>query len=113
MTHRRTSRVRPAGAVLVAALLSGCYHFRVEVPDPDPATQPIRRTEHAFWWGLAQPRIRATDCLANALDQVQVTSNLGYSLIAVATLGVWVPLEVEWWCAKPQSTVVPPRDGRP
>ncbi|HXU82791.1 MAG TPA: hypothetical protein VN914_15430, partial [Polyangia bacterium] len=69
-----------------------------------PATEPQRRTVHAIAWGLvAKPVfVAATNCAAtNALDDVRVNHNLGYTLITVATLGFWAPMQVEWRCAKP------------
>ncbi len=79
----------------------GCYHYRVVVPQPNPATEYEHRTMHAFLWGLVQQDMPADDCLANTLDEVRVTTNLGYALISVVTLGIWVPLDVEWRCARP------------
>lgn len=93
--------------LLVAAMLSiqtGCYHYRVITPKPDPATDYERRTVHALFWGLGQPEdIETADCLSNAIDEVRVTTTLGYALVSVATLGVWMPLHVEWRCAKEPS----------
>ena len=86
------------------SLSSGCYHYYVAAPNSDPATEPQRRKVHAIAWGLvARPVfIAATNCAAtNALDDVRVNHNLGYTLITVATLGFWAPMQVEWRCAKP------------
>ena len=76
---------------------SGCYHYRVVAPRPDPAT------EHALFWGLLQEDVRAADCVSNALDEVRVTTNAGYLLVSTATLGIWVPLQLEWRCSKSPS----------
>jgi len=90
--------------VATISIQTGCYHYRVVTPKPDPATDYERRTVHALFWGLGQPEdMETTDCLSNAIDEVRVTTNLGYALVAVATLGVWMPLEVEWRCAKEPS----------
>lgn len=82
----------------------GCYHYHVTAPKPDPATDYEHRTAHAFLWGLIQSdNVRATDCVSNALDEVHITTNFGYAIVSVATLGIWVPLDVEWRCAKEPS----------
>ncbi len=87
--------------LILMLFIPGCYHYRVIAPYPEPATEYEKRTVHSLFWGLMQPRdISAEDCLSNALDEVQVTHNLGYSIISVATLGIWMPMDVRWRCAK-------------
>jgi hypothetical protein len=98
---------RMLGLLILALGMQGCYHYPVTAPDPDPATDYERRTVHAYVWGLVQEDVRATDCVSNALDEVRVTTNLGYLAASVATLGIWVPLQLEWRCAKK-----PPPDGK-
>jgi hypothetical protein len=78
----------------------GCYHFRVTAPNPTPATDYEKRTLYSFAWGLVQQNVPAQDCASNALDEVRVTTNFGYVLISVVTLGIVVPVDVEWRCAK-------------
>jgi hypothetical protein len=38
---------------------------------------------------------------SNAIDQVQVSGNFGYTLLSVLTLGFWSPVELKWRCSKP------------
>lgn len=93
--------------VLIVCFLSlqtGCYHYHVTAPKPDPATDYEHRTVHSYFWGLIQSdNVRAEDCLSNALDEVHITTNFGYSVLSVATLGIWMPLDVGWRCAKEPS----------
>lgn len=103
----RSARLRAGGRAialaLVCAVTAGCYHYHVVAPEPDPATEPQRRTVHAIAWGLVgKPDVtRAANCApSNALDRVRVTNNLGYTLITVLSLGFWAPVQVEWRCAK-------------
>lgn len=101
---RRASRV--ATATLCLALSAGCYHYRVTAPEPTPATEPQRKTVHSLAWGLvSQPQsVNALACEpSNALDEVRVTSNFGYTVLTALTLGFWSPLQVEWRCAKQQE----------
>lgn len=98
-----------ARIVLVLCFLSlqaGCYHYRVVAPKPDPATDYEHRTVHALFWGLVQQDVPSDDCVSNAMDEVRVTTNFGYLVVSVVTLGIWVPLDVEWRCAK-----IPPSEG--
>lgn len=95
--------LRPLGDLAILGLLillSGCYHVRVTAPDPNPATEYEQRTTHGLFWGLVQRDTRAINCQSNALDEVEVTTNLGYLVLSVATLGIWVPMRVRWKCAK-------------
>lgn len=87
--------------LLLTLLFNGCYHYRVVAPDPEPATDYQSRVAHSLFWGLVQSKdISADDCLSNAMDEVRVTTNLGYSAISVATLGIWTPMNIQWRCAK-------------
>ncbi len=96
--------LRTAAAILLAVVMQGCYHYHVVAPNRDPATEYESRTMHSLFWGLVQSQdAKATDCASNALDEVKVSTNLGYSLISIATLGIWMPMQVEWRCAKSPS----------
>ena len=96
---------RSALPIVLAFLLvaEGCYHFRVTAPSPDPATEYQSRTVHSFFWGLIQESVPANDCASNALDEVTMTTNLGYSVISVVTLGIWMPMNVRWRCARQEA----------
>ena len=93
--------------IITLSVLTGCYHYRVAVPDPSVATEYQRRTTHALFWGLVQENITAADCLSNSINGVRVTTNLGYALLALVTLGIWMPMEIEWRCGKEASPSPP------
>ena len=87
----------------------GCYHTRILTSHNDPSTQYQKLTVNTFFWGLVQRNVVATDCDAlqlKSLDEVRVTTNYGYALITVITLGIWCPMQLEWKCPKPC-----PREG--
>ncbi|HEX5725589.1 MAG TPA: hypothetical protein VFX98_08995 [Longimicrobiaceae bacterium] len=94
---RRALRALLAGAALLAA--QGCYHYQTVVVDPQPATPYTTRRVSSLFWGLVQPNIPASNCLDNVLDEVKVSTNFGYLLLSVATLGIWVPVDVQWRCS--------------
>ncbi len=103
MPYRSVFRAVSA-ALLVLVSGTGCYHYHVLSPEFDPATEPQQKTVHSLAWGLANKpgNVFAANCEdSDALDQVSVTSNFGYSVITAVTLGFWAPLQVEWRCAKP------------
>ncbi|NTS43824.1 hypothetical protein HRG84_23280 [Flavisolibacter sp. BT320] len=90
-------------------LLQGCYHYRVSTTNNDPSTTYQKKTVSSFFWGLVQKRQNGIDVVAancdslrlNSIDEVRVSTNFGYALITVATLGIWCPMTVAWKCPKP------------
>jgi len=91
--------------VLFGALAAcGCYHVRVIVPQPDPGTEYKKKTVQNLAWGMLPKKkdIPASNCLGSTrLDEVRASSNLGYSVLTVGTLGFWAPAQIEWRCTKP------------
>lgn len=83
-------------------MTSGCYHFRVAPIRSTPADDGHSVTQHALLWGMVQPRAEQPECQGNGAAEVTATTNLGYTLISVVTLGIWMPIEIEWKCAKDQ-----------
>ncbi|HEY3233375.1 MAG TPA: hypothetical protein VGJ84_01580 [Polyangiaceae bacterium] len=87
--------------VLYGALaFGGCYHYRVTPINSVPADEGHSRTVHAFVWGLVQPSAEQPECQGNGAAEVTTHTNFGYALVSVITLGLWVPIELEWKCAK-------------
>ncbi len=92
--------------VAIALVLSSCYTHRVttEAQEGTELSKPV--TSNAFFWGLVQKpaEIHTPVCDSlgvNGMSQVVVKSNFGYSLITVATLGIWSPVQIQWKCSKP------------
>jgi hypothetical protein len=95
--------------VTCLVLLQGCYHTRINTAAYDPSTTYESKTVHTMFWGLLQEDIVASNCDAlkvKGLDEVRVTTNYGYALLTVITLGIWCPTQIEWKCSKPC-----PREG--
>jgi hypothetical protein len=95
-------------AVVLAFLLAsapGCYHYQVAAAGPagaNPSTFPQSATLHAVFWGLGQDQTLEHVCAQDeALARVRTTSNFGYTLLTVVTLGMWAPVQVEYACANP------------
>ncbi len=82
LDFRRLSNTLALTALIVSA--PGCHHYHVTAPRPDPAIEYKKRTIVSFW--LFTENKLQTDCeQSNALDEVWVQSNLGYSLVNIAT----------------------------
>jgi hypothetical protein len=108
VSHGRCRRGRRSMVVFAFAFsvlaATGCSTTTVSVPHPDPVTEYRERntTAHTFFWGLVQDpqTVVATNCESNSLDNVRVSTNYGYALVTVLSLGIWSPLEVNWRCAE-------------
>ncbi|MCH9699576.1 MAG: Bor family protein [Gammaproteobacteria bacterium] len=89
----------------ILCLLQGCYGYRVQVKHPDPVTEPETEMVHSLFWGLmvSPQAVVANNCRSNALDEVYIQSNFGFSLLTVITLGIWSPMEIDWRCAEKSS----------
>ncbi len=68
-----------------------------------------KRTTWSYAWGLVQPKDINPGCdpRFSHLNKVVVKTNLGFTIISTATLGIVIPQRVEWCCA-PYS---PPTDS--
>lgn len=89
--------------LLLCCLLPSCYHVRtVANVESQRDANPKSTTVWVMAWGLVQPPpITAPECKSGALQDVRTSTNLGYALITVATLGFVCPLTIEYTCAKP------------
>ena len=112
----RLARVSAKGLLLWLALSSGCYHYRAQAPDiaGAPATEYSGEVVWSLVWGLVQENPRIDNCNNQPLAEVRVTTNFGFALLTVVTLGLAAPAKVEWRCAKPAVTpgvIRPPADS--
>lgn len=101
---------RFAPIAVLCFLLTSCYHVRTVADsqvqrDPNPRDTIV----YVYFWGLKQPAIIAAGCVSGTLQEVQTSTNLGYALLTVMTLGIVCPIEVKYVCAKPiRPTTVKP-----
>ena len=102
---RRPSRLLAAFLLVSYAAAAGCYHYKVHVPQPNPETEWKAKTVHSLFWGLVQENAPADDCADNVIDQVRVTTNFGFVLLTVISLGIWSPMRVAWRCANLEPPV--------
>jgi hypothetical protein len=87
-------------ALALLSSLTGCYHYRLAPQNVTPAVRAPRRMVHSLAWGLVQSNLDDKGlCMGNGVTDVVVTTNLGFILIGVVTLGFWVPSQVEYSCA--------------
>ncbi|XZF14869.1 hypothetical protein ACTHGU_01925 [Chitinophagaceae bacterium MMS25-I14] len=87
-------------------LLSGCMTTNIvsQYDSNTIANNPVnRKTTWTYAWGLVQPKDINPHCDSsfNHLNKVSMKTNFGFILLSVATLGIVVPMRVEWYCAPP------------
>jgi hypothetical protein len=85
------------------AAAAGCYRYRVVASGDagaNPSTFPRSETLHSFLWGFLQDSSLTGVCAADeSLSSVRATTNLGFALITVLTVGIYAPARVEYQCA--------------
>ena len=67
-----------------------------------------KKTLNSLFWGLVRQDLRVDDCkLADGtrlgIEEVKIETNPLYATATVLTLGIWVPLDVSYRCAKPSA----------
>lgn len=90
------------GLCVLLLLNTSCYHYRITGKNV-AATEARRATLWSTIWGLRQQNIHTEQqCLGNPIAEVTASTNFGYALLTVVSLGFVAPVEVEWTCAKDQ-----------
>ena len=92
------------------ALVQGCAEYRVTVPDSHPRDINYQGTTvYAWLWGLwYSPQVLEADCQRETINDVVVKSNYLYDLASVLSLGVWMPITVNFRCASARPIEGPP-----
>ena len=96
-------------AVLCLSLLlgaqTGCYHYRVYGEEVPVGSEAKQATLWSSLWGTRQQNINTDQtCVNNPTAEVTMSSNFGYALLTVLSLGFVSPIDVEWKCAKDRPT---------
>jgi hypothetical protein len=95
--------------ILVAgmAFASGCANYQVRMPDDDPLNKPYEGgMMHAYVGGLwYAPQVMTADCPTKAINDVVIQRNYLYDLASVLTLGLWMPIEINYRCAAPKGRI--------
>ena len=120
MTSETSTRFHARVSALLVVLAcwmstSGCYTYHVyQAGGPEgreqgnqPSTEWESETLHALFWGAVRQDLPVENCRLGdgthlGIEEVKIETNFGYVLASVLTLGIWVPLQVSWRCAKPR-----------
>ena len=96
-----------AVSLIVLSLVGtpGCATNRINRPnDWAPASDAKSQTVWSFFWGNIHQDVHPPNCHGPGLSQVTVKSNFGFHLISILSLGIAVPVTIEWVCAKDNPT---------
>ena len=86
----------------------GCSKYTIVTSQKNPADIHFKKKVAAsYLWGLVnKPQyIIDTACGKAGLSEVKVTTNVGYSLIHIVTLGIVNIVKVEWKCQKEEPVM--------
>lgn len=99
MTILRNSMV-----LATLACVSACTTFEVEGSGSfTPDSRTGSETVHGSLYGIQWRPHTVEKCGPDTLFRVEYHTNAALLLASVATLGLYVPQTVEWWCAAPSD----------
>lgn len=88
--------------------LQSCSKYTVTTTGRDPAdVQFKKKVAASYFWGIInKPQsIVDTACGKAGLSEVKFTTNVGYSVLHVVTLGIVNLVRVEWKCQKEEPVI--------
>lgn len=98
------------------SILSGCMHVAVEgdcpkTPDSIYGQESIHGSFYGFNWDDDTRQVRKTDGELG-LARVEYRTNFFYALVSVVTLGMYAPVDVDFWgCAPGTIRRLPKKSG--
>lgn len=105
---RWISGIFPLFLLVYGMPLQGCSKYTVTTSNRDPADIYYKKKLAAsFFWGIINnpKNVVDTACGKAGLSDVKFTTNVGYSLLHVVTLGIVNLVRVEWKCQKEEPVV--------
>lgn len=93
-----TILTRVVVVLAVAGLFSGCMNMRIVAQYDSNNPVPVSETSWVLFWGLLQPNDTSTDENCESICKVTSKSTIGHILVSAATLGIAVPLTIEYEC---------------
>ena len=89
------------------SMLSGCMHFAVEgdcpkTPDSKYGQETVHGSFYGFNWDDTTRIVRKADNKLG-LTKVEYRTNFFYALVSVVTLGVYAPVDLDYWVCAPKT----------
>jgi len=88
-------------------ILSGCHRYSVVASHDTDSVVTQKATRYSFVGGLIKPKNINAGCPQESISNLTVKTNIGHQLITLITLGMVVPVEIEWSCSPPDEGVQP------
>jgi hypothetical protein len=98
------------------SMLSGCMHFAVEgdcpkTSDSKYGQETVHGSFYGFNWDDDTRHVRKADNRLG-LARVEYRTNVFYVLVSVITLGLYAPVDLDYWvCAKEVIDRLPKKSG--
>lgn len=91
------------GAIVTVVLVQGCANYQARVADGKPSQPEYEGGMMNAWLfgGYVKPEIQSAEECKHGMYDVVTKSNYLYSLATVVTLGIWMPMDVEFRCKAP------------
>ncbi len=82
------------------AFVQGCAEYQVRIPDshPDDINYKGGIMKAWLWGNLYDPQVMAAECQTEGINDVVIKRNYLYDLASVFTLGIFMPIEVNFRC---------------
>jgi hypothetical protein len=91
-------------------VLQGCSKYHVTTSQKNPGDISYKKKVAAtYLWGIINKphTIVDTACGTAGLAEVKITTNPGYTVLSVVTLGIVNLIKVEWKCQKEPPIIGP------
>lgn len=88
--------------------MQSCSKYTITTSQKDPADIHYKsRVATSYFWGIInKPQsVIDTTCGKAGLSDVKFTTNVGYSLLHIVTLGIVNVVKVEWKCQKEEPVI--------
>lgn len=95
--------------VVNLVFVQSCANYQIRIPSSDPLEKDYQGgTMHGLFWGAwMTPEIMAACQQEEAINDVVIERNYLYDLASVVTLGIWMPLDIQFRCRAPDIDAGP------
>jgi hypothetical protein len=100
-------------AVCLVSILTACTHFAIEgdcpkTPDSIYGQETVHGSMYGFNWDDNSRQVRKAGNRLG-LARVEYRTNALYTLLSIVTLGLYVPVDVDYWVEAPDRIEHPPK----
>lgn len=94
-------------SVIFVMVLSGCMQFAIEgdcpkTPDSKFGKETIHGTFYGFNWDDGSRKVKKSD-KGLGIYKVEYYTNPLYAFISIISLGLYVPVDVDYWIEGPKT----------